>query len=94
MAEGAFRRTVHKAGYAGKFRKIDSCGTAGYHAGNHADPREHFPARYPSSLASPPLLESNETLQARCRFSPRTRSASTTLPARSRPATLPTLTSS
>lgn len=43
MAEGAFRRTVHKAGYAGKFRKIDSCGTAGYHAGNHADPREHSP---------------------------------------------------
>lgn len=44
MAEGAFRRTIHKAGYAGKFRKIDSCGTADYHAGNHADPRESAPA--------------------------------------------------
>ncbi|KAI5853158.1 phosphotyrosine protein phosphatase I superfamily [Morchella snyderi] len=39
MAEGAFRRTVNNAGYAAKFRKIDSCGTAAYHSGEHADPR-------------------------------------------------------
>lgn len=40
MAEGTFRRAVHKAGYASKFRKIDSCGTSDYNTGSRADPRE------------------------------------------------------
>lgn len=50
MAEGAFRRTVNNAGYAAKFRKIDSCGTAAYHSGEHADPRNDLPTILPSCI--------------------------------------------
>jgi low molecular weight phosphotyrosine protein phosphatase len=39
MAEGAFRDTVAKLGHAGRFAKIDSCGTAGYHSGEQPDSR-------------------------------------------------------
>ncbi len=39
MAEGAFRDTVEKAGYADRFSAIDSCGTAGYHTGEEPDNR-------------------------------------------------------
>ncbi|KAL7270269.1 Low molecular weight phosphotyrosine protein phosphatase [Rhizina undulata] len=39
MAEGAFRDTVHKLGYGARFKRIDSCGTAGYHTGEEPDAR-------------------------------------------------------
>jgi len=39
MAEAAFRDTVEKLGYAGRFSRIDSCGTSGYHVGNGPDHR-------------------------------------------------------
>jgi len=39
MAEATFRDTVEKLGYAGRFSRIDSCGTSGYHVGNRPDYR-------------------------------------------------------
>jgi len=39
MAEGAFRDTVQKLGYADRFHTIDSCGTAAYHEGEEPDAR-------------------------------------------------------
>ncbi|KAI5851868.1 phosphotyrosine protein phosphatase I superfamily [Tricharina praecox] len=39
MAEAAFRDTVEKLGYADRFSRIDSCGTAGYHVGAEPDHR-------------------------------------------------------
>jgi len=39
MAEGAFRDTVAKLGYADRFATIDSCGTGAYHTGEQPDGR-------------------------------------------------------
>lgn len=39
MAEGIFQSLAKKPQYQGRIKKIDSCGTAGYHVGDDPDDR-------------------------------------------------------